>query len=179
AAPSTEAPIPRQPEDTLRLTPPTSGVLPHIPGYVTEAEHEMVITSYTTQNDRLSAQVRERDAQIEMLQQRIWELEAMCRSQAQPSKRRHDDPDDSAPGPHEGEVQASKRLRIDLAPASGSGSAAPTSSTAAPSTAPSESIFQPYEDSDTETLDVEQFHYESDPVGRGDSVSTRDGNCWD
>ncbi|KAJ9542866.1 hypothetical protein OSB04_029372 [Centaurea solstitialis] len=90
AAPSTEARIPRQSEDVLKLAPPTSGDLPFIPGYVTEVEHSMMITSYTTQNDRLSAQVRERDAQIELLQQRIRELEAMCRSQAQPSKRRHD-----------------------------------------------------------------------------------------
>src|SRR5581483_9045339 len=105
-----------------------------------------------------------RDLQLEIAQRRIRELEAACRCQAQPSKRRHDDPDDSAPGPHEGEVQATKRLRIDLAPASGSGSSAAPASATTPSTAPSESIFAPYEDSDTETLDVKLFHYESIPL---------------
>src|SRR5581483_901608 len=113
---------------------------------------------------RLEAEKAARDAQIEILQRRIRELEAQCGSQAQPSKRRHDDPDDSAPGPHEGEVQATKRLRIDLAPASGSGSSAAPASASAPSTAPSESFYAPYEDSDTETLDVEQYHYESIPL---------------
>ncbi|KAJ9558486.1 hypothetical protein OSB04_013100 [Centaurea solstitialis] len=98
-----------------------------------------------------------------MLQQRIRELEATCRSQAQPSKRRHDDPDDSAPGPHEGEVQAFKRLRIDLQSASGPGS----SSAPASSTAPSESAADtPYVDSDTETLDVSDWHYDTDRLIR-------------
>ncbi|KAJ9536356.1 hypothetical protein OSB04_un000474 [Centaurea solstitialis] len=141
-ATSTVAPIPRQPEDTLRLAPPTSGDLPPIPGYVTEVEHLMLITSYTTQNDRLSAQ-------------------------AQPSKRRHDDADDSAPGPHEGEVQASKRLRTDLQPGSGSGSTAPGSS-AAPSSAPTDSdaAEAPYVDSETEDMpDMGSWHYEPIPAG--------------
>ncbi|KAJ9544876.1 hypothetical protein OSB04_024583 [Centaurea solstitialis] len=142
-APSTEVPIPRQSEDVIRLAPPTSGNLPFIPG---------------------PAQ-REREAQIEMLQQRIRELEATCRSQAQPSKQRHDEPDDSAPGPHEGEVQASKRLRIDLQSASGSGSSSAPASTTAPSSAPSESAADiPYEDSDTESLDMSGWHYESIPL---------------
>ncbi|KAJ9541906.1 hypothetical protein OSB04_028412 [Centaurea solstitialis] len=48
AAPSTEAPIACHCGDVLRLPPPTSGNLPDIPGYVTEAEHEYMITSYTT-----------------------------------------------------------------------------------------------------------------------------------
>ncbi|KAJ9558523.1 hypothetical protein OSB04_013137 [Centaurea solstitialis] len=170
-APSTEAPIPRQSEDVLRLAPPTSGTLPHIPSYVTEAEHEYAIASYTTQNDRLSAQVQERDAlvaardqQIELLQRRIRELEAACRSQAQPSKRRHDDPDDSTPSPHEGEVQATKRLRIDFPPASGSGSSSAPATTTTPPSAPSESAAISYEDSDAETLDVKGWHYESIPL---------------
>ncbi|KAJ9561223.1 hypothetical protein OSB04_006383 [Centaurea solstitialis] len=138
-SPSTKAPIARQSEDVLRLAPPTSGTLPDIPGYVTEAEHEYMIASYTTQNDRLSAQ-------------------------AQPSKRRHDDPNDSAPGPHEGELQASKRLRIDFPPASGSGSSSTPASTTAPQSAPSESAVLFYEDSVTETVDVEEWHYESIPL---------------
>ncbi|KAJ9565788.1 hypothetical protein OSB04_001754 [Centaurea solstitialis] len=155
AAPSSETPIPRHTEDVLRLAPPTSGELPPIPGYVTETEHAFVISSYTTQNDRLSAQVRDQEAQIEILQQRVRELEAMCRSQAQASKRRHDDPDDSAPGPHEGEVQASsKRPRTDLHSASGSGSTPAPASTAAPSSTPTESAAAeaPYVDSDTEDI---------------------------
>ncbi|KAJ9536477.1 hypothetical protein OSB04_un000314 [Centaurea solstitialis] len=167
AAPSTEAPIPRPSEDVLRLAPPTSGDLPPIPGYVTEVEHLMMVTSYTTQNDRLSAQVREQQAQIEVLQQRIRELEAVCRSQAQPSKRRHDDADDSAPGPHEGEVQAAKRLRTDLQPGSGSGSTAPGSS-AAPSSAPTDSdaAEAPYVDSETEDIpDMGSWRYERIPEG--------------
>ncbi|KAJ9560936.1 hypothetical protein OSB04_006096 [Centaurea solstitialis] len=169
AAPSTEVPIPRPSEDVLRLAPPTSGDLPPIPGYVTEVEHLMMVTSYTTQNDRLSAQVREQQAQIELLQQRIRELEAVCRSQAQPSKRRHDDPDDSAPGPHEGEVQAAKRLRTDLQPGSGSGSSAPApGSSAAPSSAPTdfEAAEAPYVDSETEDIpDMGSWRYERIPEG--------------
>ncbi|KAJ9535601.1 hypothetical protein OSB04_un001260 [Centaurea solstitialis] len=169
AAPSTEAPIPRPSEDVLRLAPPTSGELPPIPGYVTEVEHLMMVTSYTTQNDRLSAQVREQQAQIELLQQRIRELEAVCRSQAQPSKRRHDDTDDSAPGPHEGEVQATKRLRTDLQPGSGSGSSAPApGSSAAPSSAPTdfEAAEVPYVDSETEDIpDMGSWRYERIPEG--------------
>ncbi|KAJ9542313.1 hypothetical protein OSB04_028819 [Centaurea solstitialis] len=169
AAPSTEAPIPRPSEDVLRLAPPTSGDLPPIPGYVTEVEHLMMVTSYTTQNDRLSAQVREQAAQIELLQQRIRELEAVCRSQAQPSKRRHDDTDDSAPGPHEGEVQAAKRLRTDLQPGSGSGSSAPApGSSAAPTSAPTdfETAEAPYVNSDTEDIpDMGSWRYERIPEG--------------
>ncbi|KAJ9566505.1 hypothetical protein OSB04_002471 [Centaurea solstitialis] len=169
AAPSSETPIPRQTEDVLRLAPPTSGELPPMPGYVTETEHAFVISSYTAQNDRLSAQVRDQEAQIEILQQRVRELEAMCRSQAQPSKRRHDDPDDSAPGPHEGEVQASsKRPRTDLHSASGSGSTPAPASTAAPSSAPTETAAAdaPYVDSDTEDIpDMGSWRYERIPGG--------------
>ncbi|KAJ9560782.1 hypothetical protein OSB04_005942 [Centaurea solstitialis] len=141
AAPSTEAPIPRPSEDVLRLAPPTSGDLPPIPGYVTEVEHLMLITSYATQNDRLSAQVRDQEAQIELLQQRIRELEAVCRSQAQPSKRRHDDADDSAPAP---------------------------GSSAAPSSAPTDSdaAKAPYVDSETEDIpDMGSWRYERIPKG--------------
>ncbi|KAJ9539351.1 hypothetical protein OSB04_032084 [Centaurea solstitialis] len=68
----------RSPTPVLRLQPPP--LAEAVPGYVSEAEHQM----------------------------------------AQPSKRRHDDPDDAA-DPHEGEVP-SKRLRLDLP--SGSGTAA-------------------------------------------------------
>ncbi|KAJ9545036.1 hypothetical protein OSB04_024743 [Centaurea solstitialis] len=166
---SISAPIPRPSEDVLRLAPPTSGDLPPIPGYVTEVEHLMMVTSYTTQNDRLSAQVRDQAAQIELLQQRIRELEAVCRSQAQPSKRRHDDPDDSAPGPHEGEVQAAKRLRTDLQSGSGSGSSAPApGSLAAPSSAPTdfEAAEAPYVDFETEDIpDMGSWRYERIPEG--------------
>ncbi|KAJ9547415.1 hypothetical protein OSB04_019958 [Centaurea solstitialis] len=169
AAPSSETPISRHTEDVLRLAPPTSGELPPMPGYVIETEHAFVISSYTAQNDRLSAQVRDQEAQIEILQQRVRELEAMCRSQAQPSKRRHDDPDDSAPGPHEGEVQASsKRPRTDLHSASGSGSTPAPASTAAPSSAPTESAAAdaPYVDSDTEDIpDIGSWRYERIPEG--------------
>ncbi|KAJ9544292.1 hypothetical protein OSB04_023999 [Centaurea solstitialis] len=128
---------------------------------------ETPIPRQTKDNDRLSARVRDQEAQIEILQQRIRELEAVCRPQAQPSKRRHDKPDDSAPSPHEGEVQASKRIRTDLHSASGSSSSAPAT-TAAPSSAPTESAAPeaPYVDSNTKDIpDMGSWRYERIPEG--------------
>ncbi|KAJ9535518.1 hypothetical protein OSB04_un001351 [Centaurea solstitialis] len=115
----------RSPTPVLRLQPPP--IAEEIPGFVSEAEHQIVIAQLTTQNDALQRQVDQykqlvatRDMQLEIALRRIRELEATCRSQAQPSKRGHDDPDDAA-NPHEGEGP-SKRARLDLP--SGSGTAA-------------------------------------------------------
>ncbi|KAJ9562965.1 hypothetical protein OSB04_008125 [Centaurea solstitialis] len=116
----------RSPTPILLLQPPP--LAEEVPGYISEAEHQLVITSLTSQIDTLEREVTQykqlvatRDLQLEIALRRVRELEETCRSQAQPSKRRHDDPDDSAADPHEGEVP-SKRLRLDLP--SGSGTAA-------------------------------------------------------
>ncbi|KAJ9539208.1 hypothetical protein OSB04_031941 [Centaurea solstitialis] len=96
----------RSPTPVLRLQPPP--LAEEIPGFVSEAEHQIVIAQLTTQNDALQRQVDQykqlvttRDMQLEIALRRVRELEATCRSQAQPSKRGHDDPDDTA-NPHEG-----------------------------------------------------------------------------
>ncbi|KAJ9545332.1 hypothetical protein OSB04_025039 [Centaurea solstitialis] len=166
-------PARRTTEPLLRLQPPSQTTHGVLPGYVLEAEFNMAVSLLTTQKDQLTAklkraeemitvrdaQLAEREAQLEAANRRIPELEAACRPQAQSSKRGHDDTDPGA-GPHEGEVQGSKRLRIDFASASGS---APATSASAPQTAPSRhQHFMEYPDE--EPLDVEQFAYQSIPL---------------
>ncbi|KAJ9542691.1 hypothetical protein OSB04_029197 [Centaurea solstitialis] len=162
----------RSPTPVLRLQPPP--IAEEIPGFVSEAEHQIVIAQLTTQNDALQRQVDQykqlvatRDMQLEIALRRIRELEATCRSQAQPSKRGHDDPDDAA-NPHEGEGP-SKRARLDLP--SGSGTAADDTpvDTTPPADQPAD-IADPADrrdsDSDEEIpAEAANWRYEAIPVG--------------
>ncbi|KAJ9544052.1 hypothetical protein OSB04_023759 [Centaurea solstitialis] len=162
-------PTRRTTEPLLRLQPPSQTTHGALPGYVLEAEFNMAVSSLTTQNDQLTAklkraekliavrdaQLAERETQLEAANRRTRELEAACRPQSQSSKRGHDDTDPGA-GPHEGEMQGAKRLRIGLAQTS---SSAPASASA-PQTAPSgHQHFMEYPNE--EPLDVEQFAYQS------------------
>ncbi|KAJ9564618.1 hypothetical protein OSB04_000584 [Centaurea solstitialis] len=162
----------RSPTPVLRLQPPP--IAEEIPGFVSEAEHQIVIAQLTTQNDALQRQVDQykqlvatRDMQLEIALRRIRELEATCRSQAQPSKRGHDDPDDAA-NPHEGEGP-SKRARLDLP--SGSGTAADDTpvDTTPPADQPADIAdpADPVNDDSDEEIPAEaaNWKYEAIPVG--------------
>ncbi|KAJ9548880.1 hypothetical protein OSB04_021423 [Centaurea solstitialis] len=174
---------PRRTEPLLRLQPPQPTAEGAVPGYVLEAEFNMVVSSLTTQNDKLTAklkraeellavrdaQLADREAQLEAANRRIRELEAACRPQSQSSKRGHDDTDPGT-GPHEGEMQGAKRLRIGLAQASGSALALAS----APQTAPSgHQHFMEYPDEEPSTSS-------SSPISRYRwmRINTADYHCW-
>ncbi|KAJ9545336.1 hypothetical protein OSB04_025043 [Centaurea solstitialis] len=159
----------RSPTPVLRLAAPP--LAEEVPGYVSEAEHQMVITSLTTQIDALQREVTQykqtvatRDLQLEIALRRVRELEETCRSQAQPSKRRHDDPDDSAADPHEGEVP-SKRLRLDLPSGSGTAAELTPNDTAPPTDPPADPADRSDSDDDDIPPEAVNWVYEPIPVG--------------
>ncbi|KAJ9563094.1 hypothetical protein OSB04_008254 [Centaurea solstitialis] len=166
----------RSPTPVLRLQPPP--LAEAVPGYVSEAEHQMVITSLTTQIDTLEREVTQykqlvatRDLQLEIALRRVRELEETCRTQAQPSKRGHDDPDDAA-NPHEGEGP-SKRARLDLPSGSGTAADDTPADTAPPADQPADLAdptdrpTDPVNDDSDEDIPEEaaNWRYEAIPVG--------------
>ncbi|KAJ9545153.1 hypothetical protein OSB04_024860 [Centaurea solstitialis] len=115
--------------------------------------------------------VATRDLQLEIALRRVRELEETCRSQAQSSKWGHDDPDDPAAGPHEGEIQPSKRLRLDLPSTSGTAADTTPTDTAPPADQPADPADRPTDvcdsDSDDDDIPSDAVDWVYEPIPEG------------